>query len=144
MLRNLPQNTLIGQEKRATTLFLFLLLIVISIIDLLISIIGDEDLRIQIQLLTPYIFLYMLVPFTVVKKKLNQRYIKYVFFSVYMIISFINEIFIFWGSSDYIGGVLLQKYSSFFFSPIFVNKKFFWIVVTGVFGKYFFIGFLQL
>ena len=94
MLRNLPQNTLIGQEKRATTLFLFLLLIVISIIDLLISIIGDEDLRIQIQLLTPYIFLYMLVPFTVVKKKLNQRYIKYVFFSVYMIISFINEIFL--------------------------------------------------
>lgn len=133
-------KALIGQERRAANLFVIILLSVVFTTDLLIkSIISDGF---GLGLLLPYIFLYLLIPFAVFFiKEQNSRYIKYVFFLTYMIVSFINEIVVFWGGSDYNGGTIAELYFV-LFSAIFINKRYYWTVTVGVLTKYFLVGLL--
>ena len=63
MINRIPLHTLIGQEKRAVKLFLTLLLSVIFITDVIIIFFGDKS---SFTWLIPYIFLYLLIPISIV------------------------------------------------------------------------------
>jgi putative nucleotidyltransferase with HDIG domain len=127
-------NTLIGQEKRAAKLFLSLLLSFIFITDVIFKSFFLKGSG--IELLLPYIFLFILIPLAIVfSRKQNPRCIKYVFFSAYMIVCLPNEIIFFWGSTEYTGGNIAEVFFI-LFSPIFVNKRYYQIVTVGIIMKY--------
>jgi len=134
------QKALIGQEKRAAKLFVILLLSVIFIIDVVIKNISDDGLG--YTLLLPYIFLFMLIPIAIVySKRENPRYVKYMYFFTYIIICFISEVVVFWGSLDYRSGNIAEAFFI-LFSPIFINKRYYQIVTAGFFIKYLLVGLL--
>lgn len=132
-------KALIEQEKRAANLFVILLLSVIFLTDVLISTLFLDGLG--FKLLIPYIFLFLLLPFTVFfSRKENPRYIKYIFFLTYLITCLVNEIVIFWESTEYNGAGNVAEVFFILFSPIFINKRFYRIVTVGIIAKYLFIG----
>ena len=119
MPRSVRMNTLIGQEKCTTTLFLTLLVTVIFFLDLSIPIVTIRDSLMVV--LIPYLCMFILLPLAIyfVRKK-NPRHVKYLFFLTFLIVSFLNEVIIYWGSSDYRGGNLAEIYFI-VFSPIFIS-----------------------
>lgn len=134
MNRRMQLKALIGQEKRAANLFVILLLSVIFVTDVLFVTFVPNGFGLWI--LIPYIFLYLLIPLVfVMNKKENPRYIKYIFFAVFILVCFINEIILFWDSSDYQGGSVVEMFFI-LFSPIFINKRYYWTVTLGVIVKY--------
>src|SRR5687768_559768 len=98
--RRIPLNTLIDQEIRATSMFLILLLTVVFVSDLITNVFLMNGTGLG-YLLLPYVFLYLLIPLAIkfIKDK-KPRYIKYMFFSTFITISIVVEIFMFWGSAD--------------------------------------------
>jgi putative nucleotidyltransferase with HDIG domain len=140
MNRKMLLRALIEQERRAASLFVILLLSVICIIDLLIITFTEHDLG--FIMILPYAFLYLLIPITIVLfKKQNPRYIKYMFFLTYTVICFSIEIFVFWGSSEYNGGNIAEVYFI-LFSPLFINKRYYFTVTAGILSKYVCVGLL--
>src|SRR5690554_4537735 len=140
MNRRMQLTALIGQEKRTANLFVVLLLTVILITDLVIARFSMS--RIGLELLIPYVFLYILIPVAIYfSNNHNPRYIKYIYFFTYLIVCFANEIFVFWGSSDYNGGNIAELFFM-LFSPIFINKRYYYIVSSGILIKYCLIGLL--
>ncbi|MEX2415665.1 MAG: hypothetical protein WD424_05935 [Paenibacillaceae bacterium] len=134
MLRRISMNTLIGQEKRAATLFLILLLSVVFMSDF--GVVSFLSNGFSLKLLLPYLFLYLQIPLVIVFiNKRNPGYIKYMFFLTYISISTFNEIFLFLGTTHYEGGSVAEMFLI-LFSPIFVNKRYFWTVTVGIIIKY--------
>lgn len=142
MYRKMLLKTLIGQEKRSAILFISLSLTIIFAIDLFISIHSSD--KYGVRLLFPYLFLYLQIPLVIVLiKKGNPRYIKYTFFITYTLLSLVNEVVMYWGTTDYKGGLLIEMFFI-LFSPIFINKRFCWVVTLGILVKYSITGiFLQ-
>ena len=137
MINRIPLHTLIGQEKRAVKLFLTLLLSVIFITDVIIIFFGDKS---SFTWLIPYIFLYLLIPISIVLiKKQKIEYIKYVYFLTYMFVCIIDEIVAFWGWGDHRGDNFATTYFV-LFSPIFINKRYYWTVTIGFLMKYLLVG----
>ncbi len=140
MYRSLRFNTLIGQERRAIKLFLILLLSVILIFDyIIIRFVGDG---IGLSMLLPYLFLYLLIPVAFFLNKKDPKSIKYFFFWGYLIVCFIAEMVVFWNNSTGYSGGNLAEVFFILFSPIFIDKKYYHNVVTGIIVKYLLAGFL--
>lgn len=140
MNRRMLMRALIEQERRAASLFVFLLLTVIFAIDFFIAKYSSDGYG--YGLLTPYTVLYLLIPFGVYfSKKQDPRYIKYIYFFAYLFVCFIMEIAEFRGSSEYSGGNIAEVYFI-LFSPLFINKRYYFIVTASVSMKYLLIGLL--
>ncbi|MEX1029595.1 MAG: HD-GYP domain-containing protein [Paenibacillaceae bacterium] len=136
----MQMKALIGQEKRAANLFVILLLSVIFVSDVLfVTFVPNE---VGFWLLTPYIFLYLLIPIVfIMNKRQSPRYIKYIFFFIFIVVCLINEIVLFWESPNYQGGSVVEMFFI-LFSPIFINKRYYWTVTLGVISKYVIVGLL--
>ncbi len=141
MNRRMQLKALIGQEKRAANLFVTILLSIIFLTDwVVIRFFGDG---LGIVMLLPYLFLFLLIPIAVNQtKKQNPRLIKYTFFLTYLIVSFVTELVVFWGSTDYSGAGNVAELFFILFSPIFINKRYYQIVTLGILMKYFLVGML--
>jgi len=62
--------------------------------------------------------------------------VKYLYFLAFVLIDFINNFMIYWGTDhEFKSGHVLEIYFI-LFSPIFVNKRFFWTMTLGFFIKY--------
>lgn len=76
-------------------------------------------------------------------KKDKPHLIKYIYFIVYILVVLINDVMIYLSSNDinynYQSGNIIEVLLV-LFSPIFVNKTYFWIVSLGMVFKYTFIG----
>lgn len=73
-------------------------------------------------------------------KKGNPFIVKYFILFTYTIIDVINNIFIYYGTTkEFASGNLVELFFI-VFSPIFVNKHYFWSVALTMIGKYLFIG----
>ncbi|MEX2415666.1 MAG: HAMP domain-containing sensor histidine kinase [Paenibacillaceae bacterium] len=140
MLGNMLLNTLIGQEKRAANLFIFLLVTLIFISDFLTQFFSLGIFG--LLLLFPYLIIFLLIPsaFVLIKKN-NPRRIKYVFFLTFLFVSLVTEITIYWGSTDYKGGTVAEIFFI-LFSPIFISKRYFMTVSIGIICKYVLVGLL--
>lgn len=103
------------------------------------------DLKFQIGLPkngingTIYIVVAMLFPLAFYLKKIQKVYwIKYTYFFTFQLLISINDIII-TGSKGYQGGNLFDVVLV-LISPIFLNKRFFWIISIGAALKYLLVG----
>ncbi|CAM4370593.1 histidine kinase [Bacillus manliponensis] len=68
------------------------------------------------------------------------RAIKYILFIAFIFLDFINNMLMYYGTTKvFLAGNLVEVFFI-FFSPFFVNKRYFWIVTTGIIGKYALVG----
>lgn len=90
-----------------------------------------------------HFFLLLLLPLAVyLSKKGQPEKIKYLYMIFFITMDIINNAMIFWGNDkEFTGGHILEIYFI-LFSPIFVNKRFFWTVSIGFFMKYILDGIL--
>jgi len=90
-----------------------------------------------------HFFLLLLLPLVFyISKKGQPEKIKYIYMISFMVLDIINNAMIFWGNDkEFTGGHILEIYFI-LFSPIFVNKRFFWTVSIGFFLKYILDGLL--
>ncbi|MCM3694391.1 ATP-binding protein [Neobacillus niacini] len=73
-------------------------------------------------------------------KKGNPYIVKYIFLYSYTAIETINSLFIYLGSDKPFASGNIVELLFVFFSPIFVNKKYFWTAAICMIGKYVIIG----
>jgi signal transduction histidine kinase len=73
-------------------------------------------------------------------KKGNPYIVKYIFLYSYTAIETINSLYIYLGSDKPFGSGNIVELLFVFFSPIFVNKKYFWTASLCMIGKYVIIG----
>jgi signal transduction histidine kinase len=81
--------------------------------------------------------LFLLLPLVLFLIKKEQPFlIKYIYFYSFLLLDAINNILIYWGTdSPYMNGNLVEVLFL-IFSPIFVNKRFFWIISVSMVLKY--------
>jgi signal transduction histidine kinase len=84
-----------------------------------------------------HIFLFLLLPAAIfLVRRGEPGKVKYLFFIAFVLIDFINNFMIYWGTDhEFKSGHVLEIYFI-LFSPIFVNKRFFWTMTLGFFIKY--------
>lgn len=88
-----------------------------------------------------HFLLFSLLPVAIylVNKGMPEK-IKYIYFFSFVLLDIINNIMIYWGTNkEFSSGHILEVYFI-LFSPIFVNKRFFWVITLGFFFKYLITG----
>ncbi|PEW86452.1 sensor histidine kinase [Bacillus cereus] len=72
----------------------------------------------------------------------NPYIVKYIILIGYNILDFINNFIIYYGSdAEFDGGNIVEGFFI-LFAPIFVNKRYFWLVAGTIVGKYVLMGFV--
>lgn len=148
MKEGIRNPTLIFEEKKAIKLFLWLFNIIFLSYDLFYfyilpmyshnKTIGLPKSGLGIWL---YIFILMLLPISIYFiKKGNPYIVKYLYILGYIFIDSINDLMIYLGTTKPFASGNIVEIIFFLFSPIFVNKKYFWTVTLGMLGKEIFIG----
>lgn len=141
---------LIGEEKKAIKLFLWLFYIFFYTYDIFWYYIlpkyfhygrfkyPNEGLGFWY-----YILIFCLLPASVfLIKKGNPYIVKYLIIIGFIVLDTIDKLIEFNGSThNYAAGNIVELLII-FFTPIFVNKRYFWIVSIGLIGKYAFTGFV--
>ncbi|MBY0098268.1 ATP-binding protein [Mesobacillus maritimus] len=81
--------------------------------------------------------LFLLLPIVLYLIKKGQPFlIKYIYFYAFLLLDFTNNLLIYWGTdSPYMNGNFVEVLFL-IFSPIFVNKRFFWIISISMVLKY--------
>lgn len=137
----------INEEKRTVKWFLCLFYIISISYDLIYYYIfpryifhtdigSKRDLFLGI-----YLIMFVLCPYALyLVRKGKQDRVKYVYFVSYTLLIITNEIFTYLGSSlDYESGNVVEIFFI-LFSPLFVNRRFYWLVTIGTITKYLLIG----
>ncbi|MFD2446680.1 HD-GYP domain-containing protein [Bacillus sp. CGMCC 1.16607] len=88
-----------------------------------------------------YVLLFALLPITYYLMKSNRVHtVKYMYFISYILITMVNDILTFVDNpSSYSSGNIVEVFWL-LLSPIFVNKRFYWLVSLGLFFKYLIVG----
>lgn len=141
-------TTLLNEEKRTTIWFLWLFYIIYIVYDILYYYIVPQNPW-SSGLGTPtyglnylmYIAIFILLPITYYfMKNQNPWIIKYIYFLTFTSMNIVNDIWIYWGSDLSYGSGNVIEIAIVLFSPIFVNKKFFYLVSIGTVIKFVVVG----
>ncbi|MFS0637977.1 ATP-binding protein [Mesobacillus foraminis] len=91
----------------------------------------------------PYIFLVLLLPVAYYLTKKGKPFaIKYIYFFTFLIIDMSINILRYWGTENVFRNGNIVEILIVLFTPIFVNKRYFWIVSIVMFLKYLSYGLL--
>ncbi|MEH7463950.1 ATP-binding protein [Bacillus thuringiensis] len=142
-------HILIQEEVKALKLFLSLFYIIFFLNDILYyyfypkvqtgdSSIGFPEGSLGFWMYA-FMFLLLLISIYFTKKK-HIYLVKYVIFIGYIFIDLINNILIYYGTIIPFESDNAVELFVLLFSPIFVNKRYFWVVSLGIIGKYAFLG----
>jgi signal transduction histidine kinase len=143
-----PSTKLILEEKKAIKLFLWLFYIFLFTFDSFYFYvypiytkgkqkgIPEEGFGIWYYVL----ILGLLLPIIYYYKKKNPYVVKYILVVGYVIIDTTNVFILNFGTTKPFETGSIAEILFFFFSPIFVNKKYFWCASSLVIGKYVFLG----
>jgi signal transduction histidine kinase len=90
-----------------------------------------------------YGVLFLLLPVSLyILKRGNPFQIKYLYFYAFILLDFINNLLMYWGTNEtYMNGNIVEVLFL-IFAPIFVNKRFFWIIAVSMALKYIAFGLL--
>lgn len=141
--------SLLQEEKRSTILFLWLFYIVFIFYDMLYYYIlpvlpwssdFTNTVRYDINLVK-HIVIICLIPLTVYLLNRNKpESIKYILFLTYISVNLLTDIWYYWDSDmSYRSGNLVELVII-LFSPIFINKRFFYLVSFGSIVSYLLVG----
>ena len=136
------------EETKATKLFLWLFYIFYIAFELIYYYIFPDlfrDGRISKHReglgLWYYFFIFGIFPLAIYfKKKGNPYIIKYLYIYTFIVIDTIHNLIIYIGTDKQFAAGSIVEVVFILFSPIFVNKKYFWTVSIGMVLKYVLIG----
>ncbi|MFZ7944645.1 MULTISPECIES: ATP-binding protein [Bacillaceae] len=139
---------LIYEEKKAIKLFLWLFYIFYFSFDIIwylflphFSSFGDKDFLKDGLGYWIFILVGCLLPISIyIIQKGNLYRVKFIFLSCYIVIDIIDNLIRYFGTSLQFASGNIVDLLFIFFSPIFVNKRYFWTVSFGIIGKYIFMG----
>jgi signal transduction histidine kinase len=135
---------LIFEEKKAVTLLLWLFYFFYFTYELAWNIIlpsiqksGENQIQLGGLGFWQYILILSLLPIgTRYIKKENPYTVKYLLLIGYLIIDITNNMLIYYGTSIPFSSGNIVDLLFIFFSPVFVNKQYFWAATLGIVGKY--------
>ncbi|WP_066251158.1 ATP-binding protein [Neobacillus drentensis] len=139
---------LIFEEKRAINLFLWLFYSFFIIFDIFYYYVlpkytsyGQMGIPKEGLNYWQFILVFSMLPISIYKiKKGNPYPVKYFLLVSYILIDVIDNLMIYFGNSTKFASGNIVELVLIFFSPVFVNKKYFWSVSLGIIGKYIFLG----
>ncbi|WP_377891189.1 HD-GYP domain-containing protein [Alkalihalobacillus sp. R86527] len=147
-MRKFIKSTLLSEEKRAVILFVWLFYLVSLSYDFFNSVILSQLVNID----TPntlheglgiwyFIIELSFIPFIVYYLKGELAYrIKYMIFIGFTILNLVNDLIIYYGNDFPYRSGNIAEILIVLLSPIFVNRKYFWVVSIGTMIKYLLIG----
>lgn len=142
-------TTVLEQEEKATRLFLYLFC-VITLVSGIYKLVVEVRLPAEINPGTPnvpideWIYLItevvlLLVGFYLLKAK-RSHLIKHIFLYVYLLVALVTELTIYsLYEMEYSSGSVMEIFFV-LFTPIFLDKKYFWWVTIGLNSKYAIVG----
>ncbi|MFK9095150.1 ATP-binding protein [Bacillus salipaludis] len=137
---------LIFEEKKAIKLFLWLFNVIFFSFDIFYYyILPSHRKPIGIQRdglgiwVYPLIIAMLLVSIYFIKKE-NLYFVKYFYIISYLCIDIVDNLIRYLGTTKPFASGNIVEIIFIIFSPIFVNKKYFWIVSLGLIGKDIFLG----
>ncbi|WHY87403.1 ATP-binding protein [Neobacillus novalis] len=141
-------HKLIFEEKKAIKLFLWLFYVFFISFDFLwyyilpnFSKFGEKEFREEGLGNWIYILVFGLLPVSVYLIRKGKPYhVKYIILISYIFIDLIDNFIRYFGTSLKFASGNVVEILFIFFSPIFVNRKYFWAASLGIIGKYLFIG----
>jgi signal transduction histidine kinase len=148
MRESIKNPQLIVEEKKAIKLFLWLFYIFFYTYDIFWYYIlpkyfhyGRFEYPKDGLGLWLYILIFCLLPLSIYFiKKDNPYIVKYIIILGYVLIDTTNQILKYNGTSHNFSSGNIVELLFLFFTPIFVNKRYYWTVSIGLIGKYFLIG----
>ncbi|WP_066306266.1 ATP-binding protein [Bacillus sp. FJAT-29814] len=88
-----------------------------------------------------YFFIIMLLPISLTFiKKGNPYIVKYILLFGFILFDGINSFLVYFGSSQSFASGNIVELLFVFFSPVFVNKQYYWSVTFGLLGRYLLLG----
>jgi signal transduction histidine kinase len=88
-----------------------------------------------------YVLIVLLTPIGIyLLKRGNPYQIKYIFFVVYTVLDLVNNILIYWGTNKPFASGNLVEVFFVLFSPLFINRTYFFLVSIGMIVKYGLLG----
>ncbi|MFF2448393.1 ATP-binding protein [Neobacillus sp. NPDC058068] len=139
---------LIFEEKKAIKLFLWLFYVFFITFDLFwyfilphFSKFGDKEFLEEGLGYWIFILVFGLLPVSVYLIRKGKPYhVKYIILISYIFIDIIDNLIRYFGSPLKFASGNVVELLFIFFSPIFVNRKYFWTASLGIIGKYLFLG----
>lgn len=144
-------KSLIQEEKEALKVFLLLFYIIFFLYDIIYYFVYPAMNISEAKIGWPegglgigiYIFLILLFPISIYFQKRGHIYfVKYLFLIGYMFIDLIDNLMIYLQTDRVFENGNMVEIFLILFSPIFVNKKYFYLVSFSVIGKYAFFSLL--
>lgn len=141
-------HMLVQEEIKALKLFLILFYAIFFMNDIVYYsfIVPEPDLE---EFVFPeeglgiwfYVWMILVAFICIYLMKTKYLYaIKYILFIAFIFLDFTNNMLMYYGTTKvFLAGNLVEVFFI-FFSPFFVNKRYFWIVTVGIIGKYALIG----
>ncbi|MCG7345505.1 HD-GYP domain-containing protein [Sporosarcina sp. ACRSL] len=146
----MKNTSLLREEKRATVLFMWLFYIVFFLYDIFYYKIFPlfpwiaEALPDTIWYFLSFIkhlIIICLIPVTIYFfKKGNPEKVKYIIVITYLVTNLVTDIYYYFGSADSYSSGNLVEVVIILFAPIFINKRFFYLVAWGLLLKYILVG----
>ncbi|PEA54818.1 sensor histidine kinase [Bacillus pseudomycoides] len=139
----------IQEEVKALKLFLSLFYIIFFLSDIMYYYfypkvqMGDSSIGFPEGSLGFWMYAFMLLLLLIsiyFTKKKHIYLVKYIIFIGYIFSDLINNIMIYYGTTKPFDGGNAVEPLLLLFSPIFVNKRYFWVVSLGLIGKYALLG----
>lgn len=145
MHKGLLYSTVLSQEQRAIKLFLVLFYVIGFSFDAFYFYIYPKYMSHSGEIGLPsggigygiYLMQLALLPIAVyLIRKQRPTVIKYVYIYAYLAVTVINDLIVYIGTDKAYDSSNVAEVLFVLFSPIFLNKKYFWIVIGGLTCKY--------
>ncbi len=143
MNENVRAEKLINEEIKQVKFFLWLFYILLFGYGLLIHYVQpyllDMANEVPKDALGQWYYLFMLLPLPFVNyliKKRKPYSIKFIFAIFYTFLDIFNMLLTYWGSEEPLRYGNITDVLFLLFAPIFINKKYFWVVSIGTIGKF--------
>ncbi|MDW0117498.1 HD-GYP domain-containing protein [Sporosarcina thermotolerans] len=146
----MKNTSLLQEEKRATVIFLWLFYIVFFLYDIfyynlfpLLPWMADAvpDTVWYFLSFIKHLIMISLIPVTIYFfRKGNPGKAKYIVVIAYLVTNLVSDIYYYFGKAESYSSGNLVELIIILFSPIFINKRFFYLVTSGVILKYILVG----
>ena len=143
-------KSILQEEKRATILFMWLFYIVFFLYEIiyykvfpLLPWMADvvPDTVWYFLSFIKHLIIICLIPVSIYFfKKGNPEKVKYIVVIAYLVPNLITDIYYYFGNADSYSSGNLVELVIILFSPIFINKRFFYLVTLGIILKYILVG----
>ncbi|KKE78791.1 HD domain-containing protein [Oceanobacillus caeni] len=145
----MKNTSLLQEEKRATLLFMWLFYIVFFLYDIFYynflpffpwALELPDKIWYYLSFVKHFIII-CLIPVTIYFfKKGKPENVKYILVITYLITNLVTDIYYYFGNQESYSSGNLVEVVIILFSPIFINKRFFYLVTLGIILKYIVVG----